>query len=134
MGEDTLVRSCRLLGETHPLTLGCAANLVIDLREDGADEEAERLAAETEAAYEQTIGSAHPEAQTPRPVAARLRLRPAADLISAVVKPPASQVRCGLPVRGGLARRRHRLFLPRVQRARHPLDEVQSRRRERAAG
>jgi hypothetical protein len=40
LSEDTLARLVLLLGRDHPLTLGCAMNLVLDLRSDGALTEA----------------------------------------------------------------------------------------------
>ena len=55
----------------HPITLGCAANLVLDLRADGADEEADSLLARTTSGYERTFGTDHPLTEA---VAARSRL------------------------------------------------------------
>jgi hypothetical protein len=49
------------MGETHPLTLGCAANLAVDRRADGATAEAEALFAETMGHYETTLGTSHPD-------------------------------------------------------------------------
>jgi hypothetical protein len=43
----------------HPLTLGCAANLVVDLRAEGAGDEAELLLADTMSRYEATLGAKH---------------------------------------------------------------------------
>ena len=60
LGEDSLARLTRLLGEQHPVTLGCAANLMLDLRADGAAEEADALLAGTMSGYEQTFGLDHP--------------------------------------------------------------------------
>ena len=40
LGEDSLARLTRLFGDDHFLTLSCAANLALDLRADGAAEEA----------------------------------------------------------------------------------------------
>ena len=71
LGEDSLARLARLLGEQHPLTLGCAANLALDLRADGADEEAELLSAKTMSGYERALGADHPMTEA---AAAGLRL------------------------------------------------------------
>jgi hypothetical protein len=59
LGEDTLTRLHALIGKVHPVALGCAANLPLDLRADGA---ADRLAADTMNGYAQTLGSDHPDA------------------------------------------------------------------------
>ena len=50
-------------GDDYPLTLGCAANLSVDLRADGAVEEADRLAEDTRARYAATLGAGHPDAE-----------------------------------------------------------------------
>ena len=49
------------MGESYPLTLGCAANLSVDLRADGADDEADRLSADTRDRYEVTLGASNPD-------------------------------------------------------------------------
>ena len=46
--------------EQHPVKLGCAANLMLDRRADGADEEADALLAGTIGGYERTFGPDHP--------------------------------------------------------------------------
>jgi len=58
-----LPRLRRLLGEDHPLTIACAANLVHDLRAEGAGEEADRLAEDTLARYDRVLGLGHPDAK-----------------------------------------------------------------------
>jgi hypothetical protein len=50
------------MGEDHPITLGCAANLTLDLRADDAMN-ADKLAADTMNRYSHTLGTDHPEAQ-----------------------------------------------------------------------
>jgi Tetratricopeptide repeat len=64
LGEDTLARSRRVLGEDHPVTLGCAANLSLDLRAAGLSAEAERLFADTISRYRKTLGDDHPDTIT----------------------------------------------------------------------
>jgi Tetratricopeptide repeat len=63
LGEDTLSRLRGLVGEEHPITLGCAANLTLDLRADGAVNNADKLAADTMNRYSHTLGTDHPDAQ-----------------------------------------------------------------------
>lgn len=63
LGEDTLTRLTVLLGEQHPLTLGCAANLAVDRRVDGATEEADTLLEQTLRLYAETVGLDHPDSQ-----------------------------------------------------------------------
>jgi hypothetical protein len=43
------------------MTLGCAANLSIDLRKDGAEEEGVALAEDTWERYFRTLGPEHPD-------------------------------------------------------------------------
>ena len=43
------------------MTLGCAANLAIDLRNDGDETMAERLSIDTMRRYRQTLGGDHPD-------------------------------------------------------------------------
>jgi hypothetical protein len=62
LGEDTLAQLRELMGHDHPLTLGCAANLVVDLRTGGADEQAEQLYADTLDRYAATLGLDYPDA------------------------------------------------------------------------
>ena len=50
----------RLLGGQHPVTLGCAANLMIDLRADGADEESRLSIGRDHEGYERTLGATIP--------------------------------------------------------------------------
>ena len=48
-------------GADYPLTLGCAANLVIDLRALGAADEADQLLDDTIRRYAATLGPEHPD-------------------------------------------------------------------------
>jgi hypothetical protein len=50
-----------VMGENHPITLGCAANMAVDLRAEGLDEEAEQLSADTLARFRTTLGDKHPD-------------------------------------------------------------------------
>jgi Tetratricopeptide repeat len=43
------------------MTLGCAANMVIDLRAAGLDEEADRLAEDTLRRFREALGERHPD-------------------------------------------------------------------------
>jgi hypothetical protein len=67
LGRDTLSRLRILLGAQHPMTLGCAANLVADHRAAavqgiaGADEEEKELTTVTYQGYDSTLGPDHPD-------------------------------------------------------------------------
>jgi hypothetical protein len=56
-----LPRLLRILGPESALTLGCAANLSLDLRANGAEERAQELSTDTQARYPNVLGSAHPD-------------------------------------------------------------------------
>jgi hypothetical protein len=51
----------RLLGDDHPMTLGCAANTVVDLRAEGLNEEADRLSEDTLTRLRVALGDGHPD-------------------------------------------------------------------------
>jgi hypothetical protein len=51
----------RVLGDSHPAALGCAANLSLDLRAAGEEERGTALAAETMEHYLATLGPDHPD-------------------------------------------------------------------------
>jgi hypothetical protein len=51
-----------LLGDDHPLTLGCAANLSVDMRAEGETQAADALKADTMERYARTLGTEHPDA------------------------------------------------------------------------
>ena len=57
---DTLPRLAGLLGQDHPHTLTCAANLALDLKVLGQSQRAEELATDT-------LGDDHPEVRALRP-------------------------------------------------------------------
>ena len=59
LGEDTLARLRSLLGDNHPMTLGCSANLALDLRACGVDDDAAQMAADTLTRFAQTLGDEH---------------------------------------------------------------------------
>jgi len=61
LSEDTYERSRRLMGETDPLTLGCAANLSVVMRRLGAEEKAEELLSRTLEQYRRVLGPEHPD-------------------------------------------------------------------------
>nr|MDA8369649.1 tetratricopeptide repeat protein [Nocardiopsaceae bacterium] len=63
LSSGSLRRLKALLGDTHPTTLGAAANTVANLRDLGRDEEAAELFAETEEGYRRTLTLDHPDAQ-----------------------------------------------------------------------
>lgn len=71
LSEQTFTRLRDLLGPDDLMTLGCAANLVLDRRADGAEEEADQLAAETLSSYAARLGAEHPDVEA---VAAGQRL------------------------------------------------------------
>jgi len=52
-----------LLGDNHPVTLTCAANLALDLRASGASEEGEALAADTRERCARTLRADDPLAE-----------------------------------------------------------------------
>jgi hypothetical protein len=51
------------VGADRPITLGCATNLTLDLRADGAVNNADKLAADTINRYSHALGTDHPDAQ-----------------------------------------------------------------------
>jgi hypothetical protein len=61
LGEQTFAQLCDLLGENHPMTLGCAANLALDRMADNAVADAESLRADTISRYIDTLGPDHPD-------------------------------------------------------------------------
>jgi hypothetical protein len=50
-----------VLGEDHPVTLGCAVNLAMDLRADDAPDYTERLHSDTMRRYVRALGGDHPD-------------------------------------------------------------------------
>ena len=66
-----------LLGENHPHTLACAANLALDLRGAGNVSRASELTTETVERYRQVLGNDHPDVKA---VAERQRLDLSIDL------------------------------------------------------
>ncbi|MET8956441.1 tetratricopeptide repeat protein [Streptomyces sp. NPDC004533] len=61
LGEDTLARRRRVLGEDHPSTLNTAANLAIDLAALGQREEVRTLGEDTLARRRRVLGEDHPD-------------------------------------------------------------------------
>jgi hypothetical protein len=61
LGEDTVNRLRVVLGENHPVTLGSAANLGLDLAADGDAERASQLAADAQARFRRVLGEDHPD-------------------------------------------------------------------------
>ncbi|MFD4746998.1 tetratricopeptide repeat protein, partial [Streptomyces rubiginosohelvolus] len=61
LGEDTLSRQRRVLGEDHPDTLGTASNLAINLSAVGLMEEARDLGEDTLARRRRVLGEDHPD-------------------------------------------------------------------------
>jgi hypothetical protein len=53
-----------VLGAEHPVTLGCAANLALDLAADGDQDAAGRLAADAKEGLRQVLGEDHPDVLT----------------------------------------------------------------------
>ena len=61
LGEDTLARRRRVLGEDHPDTLASADNLVILLGRVGEDQAARELAEDILARRRRVLGDDHPD-------------------------------------------------------------------------
>ncbi|MFF9574906.1 tetratricopeptide repeat protein, partial [Streptomyces rubiginosohelvolus] len=61
LGEDTLARRRRVLGEDHPDTLRSASNLAINLSALGLMEEARDLGEDTLARRRRVLGEDHPD-------------------------------------------------------------------------
>jgi ornithine cyclodeaminase/alanine dehydrogenase-like protein (mu-crystallin family) len=60
LGEDTLTRMRRVLGDDHPHTLESAGSLAVALREVGQYEQARQLGEDTLARTRRVLGDDHP--------------------------------------------------------------------------
>jgi hypothetical protein len=86
LGEDTLSRLTTLLGATHSHTLGCAANLALDLIATGDADEGKALQAETLRLLQDTYGPEFPDTLV---VAERGKFDPARGRLDPDFDPPA---------------------------------------------
>ncbi|MGV9249791.1 tetratricopeptide repeat protein, partial [Streptomyces sp. NPDC003710] len=64
LGEDTLTRRRRVLGEDHPDTLITASNLAVRLAALGQSEEARTLGEDTLTRRRRVLGEDHPDTLT----------------------------------------------------------------------
>ncbi|MFD0468124.1 tetratricopeptide repeat protein [Nonomuraea thailandensis] len=62
LGQDTLRRAQKVLGDSHPMTLGCAANLAADLCAIGRKDEGTSLLERTMDVYAATLTLEHLDA------------------------------------------------------------------------
>ena len=63
IGEEVLPDLVALLGDDHPHTLACAANLALDLRSIGMAPRASEVSAKTLERYHRLLGDEHPKSR-----------------------------------------------------------------------